>query len=133
MIRSYTPNPIASPFLPSLFPVPRAPPELSSPHVLQRCSERTLVDELLAMFYGDAAAVASSSDAPPGGPVDPRLTAEAAHWQLVQVCLDAYAQRMSASQSDLAYIYDIMLNLGSLLIKAYPDRLHTPEHREPEL
>ena len=54
---------------------------------------------------------------------DPRVAAEGAHWQVVQVCLDAYVQRMSASQSDLAYIYDLLLNLGSLLLKAYAERL----------
>jgi hypothetical protein len=96
----------------------RAPLELSSPHVLQRCSERTLVEELLALYYKD------TGGGREGGEVEnPRMMAESAHWQVVQVCLDAYAQRMSASQVELAYVYDVMLNLGGLLLKGFGERL----------
>jgi len=98
----------------------RAPLELSSPHVLQRCSERTLVEELLALYYKDGRG-GGGREGGEGG--DSRMLAESAHWQVVQVCLDAYAQRMSASQADLAYIYDVMLNLGGLLLKGFGDRL----------
>jgi hypothetical protein len=98
----------------------RAPLELSSPHVLQRCSERTLVEELLALYYKDGGG-GGGREGGEGG--DPRMLAESAHWQVVQVCLDAYAQRMSASQADLAYIYDVMLNLGGLLLKGFGERL----------
>lgn len=98
----------------------RAPLEMSSPHVLQRCSERTLVEELLALYYGDTQ--------PPSQQQwqqqhDPRLGAETAHWEVVQVCLDAYAQRMSAAQAEPAYLYDVMLNLGPALLKAWGERL----------
>jgi hypothetical protein len=46
------------------------------------------------------------------------------------VCLDAYAQRMSATGKDLAYIYDVMLNLGSVMLKAYAQRLAGREGEE---
>lgn len=100
----------------------RAPLELSSPHVIQRCSERTLVEELLALYYNDNR---KASEAPDGGrpAEDPRMVAEKAHWQVIQVCLDAYAQRTSVAQTELAYIYDIMLNLGPSLLKAFHERL----------
>ncbi len=110
----------------------RAPLELSSPHVLQRCSERTLVEELLALYYEDRPQAHAEEEGEGGGgprggaagkKTDPRVRAEMAHWQVVQVCLDAYAQRMSASQSELAYIYDVMLNLGGLLLKGFGERL----------
>jgi len=98
----------------------RAPLELSSPHVLQRCSERTLAEELLTLYYKDGGG-GGGREGGEGG--DSRMLAESAHWQVVQVCLDAYAQRMSASQAHLAYIYDVMLNLGGLLLKGFEDRL----------
>jgi hypothetical protein len=100
--------------------------------VLQRCSERTLVEELLALYHRDdpralqalvEAAGAAEGGGAPQGPSDPRLAAEHAHWQVLQVCLDAYAQRMSAARADLAYAYDVMLNLGELALKAYGERV----------
>ena len=106
------------------------------------------MEELLAMFFDDAKAgeqvsglgagaasneeggqaSVSSATAPTTSTVliDPRVGAETAHWQVIQVCLDAYAQRMSASQADVAYIYDVMLNLGGLLLKAFNDRMKEP-------
>lgn len=110
----------------------RGPLEMSSPHVLQRCSERTLVEELLALYYGEKplpeAAVGAggggggSQEGGHGGD-DPRWGAERAHWQVVQVCLDAYAQRVSAAQGEPAYLYDVMLNLGPALLKGWGERL----------
>jgi hypothetical protein len=58
----------------------RAPPELSSPHVIQRCSERILVEELLALYFNDA----NAQEGEPSGS-DTRVDAELAHWQVIQV------------------------------------------------
>lgn len=94
------------------------------------------MEELLTIYYRDNASETqqNGSSQQPAEEGDPRVAAESAHWQVVQVCLDAYAQRMSACQTDLAYTYDIMLNLGALLLKNYPDRLRNApeEQREPE-
>lgn len=113
----------------------RAPLEMSSPHALQRCSERTLVEELLALYYGE-----KPLPAPPllegGGQEeehssdDPRWGAERAHWQVVQVCLDAYAQRVSAAHEEPAYLYDVMLNLGPALLKGWGERLARERQRK---
>ena len=76
----------------------------------------------LGVSVGEGAATSSSSNTT-AAVIDPRIAAETAHWQVTQVCLDAYAQRMSASQADVAYIYDVMLNLGGLLLKALNEKV----------
>jgi len=129
----FTANLRPSTLLDALFA--RAPLELSSPHVLQRCSARTLVEELLSIYYmdkrvfqeGGAAEDEASMENLPSKRRDPRMAAESAHWQMVQLCLDAYAQRTSATQGELAYIYDVMLNSGGPLLKAFGDRLGEEE------
>lgn len=78
-----------------------------------------MIEELLSIYFGDKAPPSKVGEAGD----DPRVVAEKAHWQVVQVCLDAYVQRMSALGGELAYIYDIILNLGALVVKAHSERL----------
>jgi len=86
-----------------------------------------MIEELLSIYFEDKSPTSKNTE---GSVDDPRVIAEKAHWQVIQVSLDAYAQRMSAVGGELAYIYDIILNLGALVVKKYAEKATGTENVE---
>lgn len=113
--------------------ISRAPVELQLPHQMKRWSAAKYVEWLdkSAGFEGRTSPSAKSAEAlsatqlPLGYPClkDRRtaLHAEKEAWKEIGKCLDAYAQRVSASAASAAIspIYDILLESGGILLAGY--------------
>lgn len=112
--------------------IARAPVALQLPHHRKRWSAAKYVEWLdkSAGVEGRASEPLSTTHVPLGYPClkDRRtaLLAEKEAWKEVSQCLDAYAQRVSASSSSststaatLSPIYDTMLEAGGILLAGY--------------
>lgn len=113
--------------------ISRAPVELQLPHQMKRWTASKYIDWLdkSAGFEGRTSPSAKSSELlsiaalPLGYPClkDPRtaLHAEKEAWKEIGQCLDAYAQRISASAVDapISPIYETLLESGSILLAGY--------------
>ncbi|GAB9474746.1 Conserved oligomeric golgi complex subunit 5 [Globisporangium polare] len=113
--------------------ISRAPVELQLPHQMKRWTASKYIDWLdkSAGFEGRTSLSAKSSELlsiaalPLGYPClkDPKtaLHAEKEAWKEIGQCLDAYAQRISASAVDapISSIYETLLESGSILLAGY--------------